>query len=107
MKDLGQLMKQAQALQERMGKLQEDIAKIEVEGISGGGMVKVTLGGKHELKAVKLDPSLVQPADVEMLEDLIIAAHSDAKKKLEDRIQSETQNLMGGLALPPGFKLPL
>jgi len=107
MKDLGQLMKQAQALQERMGKLQEDIAKIEVEGISGGGMVKLTLGGKHEMKAIKLDPSLIAPSDVEMLEDLIIAAFNDAKKKLDERIQSETQSLMGGLPLPPGLKLPL
>jgi DNA-binding YbaB/EbfC family protein len=107
MKDLGQLMKQAQQLQERMGKLQEDIARIEVEGISGGGLVKVTLSGKHEMRAVKIDPSLVQPNDIEMIEDLIVAAHNDAKKKLEERIQTETQALMGGLQLPPGFKLPL
>jgi len=107
MKDLGKLMKQAQELQEKMGKLQDDLARIEIEGIAGGGMVRVTLSGKGELKGVKIDPSLLQPSDAEMLEDLIIAAHNDAKKKTEERVQHETQGLLGGLPLPPGFKLPV
>ncbi len=107
MKDLGKLMKQAQELQEKMGKLQEDIAKIEIEGISGGGMVRVTLSGKGELKGVKLDPSLLKPDDAEMIEDLIIAAHNDAKRKTEERVQQETQGVLGDLPLPPGFKLPV
>jgi nucleoid-associated protein EbfC len=107
MKDFGQLMKQVQELQQKMGKLQEDLANLEVEGMSGGGMVKVTLSGKSEMRGVKIDPSLLTPDDAEMLEDLIVAAHNDAKKKLEERVQSETQDMMGGLPLPPGFKLPL
>jgi hypothetical protein len=106
MKNFGQLMKQAQELQEKMGKLQDELSRLEVEGISGGGMVKVTLSGKSEMKGVKIDPSLLTPTDAEMVEDLVIAAHNDAKKKLEERVQAETQNLMGGLPLPPGFKLP-
>lgn len=107
MKDFGQLMKQVQELQQKMGKLQEDLAGLEVEGISGGGMVKLTLSGKSEMRGVNIDASLLKPNDAEMLEDLIVAAHNDAKKKLEERVQSETQDLMGGLPLPPGFKLPL
>ena len=107
MKDLGKLMKQAQELQEKMGKLQEDLGRLEIEGISGGGMVRVTLSGKGELKGVKIDPSLLQPSDAEMVEDLIIAAHNDAKKKTEERVQQETQGMLGGMPLPPGFKLPI
>jgi len=107
MKDLGKLMKQAQELQEKMGKLQEDLGRLEVEGISGGGLVRVTLSGKGDLKAVKIDPSILQPSDAEMIEDLIVAAHNDAKKKAEERVQQETQGLLGGLPLPPGFKLPV
>ena len=106
MKDLGKLMKQAQELQEKMGKLQEDLGRLEVEGISGGGLVRVTLNGKGELKGVTIDPSILQPTDAEMIEDLIVAAHSDAKKKTEERVQQETQSMLGGLPLPPGFKLP-
>ena len=106
MKDFGKLMKQAQELQEKMGKLQEDLGRLEVEGISGGGMVRVTLTGKGELKAIKVDPSILKPDDAEMVEDLIVAAHSDAKRKAEERVQQETQGLLGGLPLPPGFKLP-
>jgi hypothetical protein len=105
-KDLGNLMKQAQELQERMGKLQEELQAMEIEGGAGAGLVRVTLSGKGELRRVTLDPSILQPGDREMVEDLIVAAHSDAKKKMEARVQEETQSLMGGLALPPGFKLP-
>jgi DNA-binding YbaB/EbfC family protein len=106
MKDLGNFMKQAQQLQERMGRLQEELAAMEVEGSSGAGLVSVTLSGKGELRRVKLDPSLLKPEDAEMVEDLIVAAHGDAKKKMEAKVAEETQSLMGGLALPPGLKLP-
>ena len=107
MRDLGQLMKQVQELQEKMGKVQEDLARLEVEGVAGGGLVRVTLTGKGELKGVKIDPSILQPSDAEMIEDLIVAAHNDAKRKAEVRAQQETQGLLGGLPLPPGFKLPV
>ncbi|MFO1186077.1 MAG: YbaB/EbfC family nucleoid-associated protein [Alphaproteobacteria bacterium] len=106
MKDLGNLMKQAQALQERMGRLQEELAAMEVAGSAGAGLVTVTLSGKGEMKRVKIDPSLLRPEDAEMVEDLVAAAHSDAKKKMEAKVAEETQALMGGLALPPGLKLP-
>ncbi len=106
MKNLGQMMKQAQEMQEKMAELQERLAKIEVIGQSGGGMVTVTLNGKSEMRRVALDPSLDPKSDGEMLEDLIVAAHNDAKSKLETRLQEETAKLMGGLQLPPGMKLP-
>jgi len=106
MKDLGNLMKQAQALQERMGRLQEELGAMEVAGSAGAGLVTVTLSGKGEMKRLKIDPSLLKAEDAEMVEDLIVAAHSDAKKKMEAKVAEETQNVMGGLALPPGLKLP-
>lgn len=106
MKNLGQMMKQAQEMQEKMAELQERLAKIEVIGQSGGGMVTVTLNGKSEMRRVALDPSLDPKSDGEMLEDLIVAAHNDAKSKLETRLKEETAKLMGGLQLPPGMKLP-
>lgn len=100
------LMKQAQEMQEKMAKMQEDIEAIEVAGSSGGDMVQVTLAGKGTLKAVKIDPSLLNPDESEILEDLIVAAHADAKDKLEQRVQEEMQKLTGGMELPEGFKLP-
>lgn len=106
MKDLGNFMKQAQAFQERMGRLQEELGAMEVAGRAGAGLVTVTLSGKGELRRVKIDPSLLKPEDAEMVEDLVVAAHSDAKKKMEAKVSEETRNLMGGLALPPGLKLP-
>ena len=93
-------------MQEQMGSLQEEIASVSVEGTAGGGMVSVTMTGKGELTALKIDPSLVKEEDVEILEDLILAAHQDAKAKSEALLQEKTQELMGGLGLPPGFKLP-
>ncbi len=106
MKQLGEMMKQAQQMQQKMGELQDAMAAIEVEGVSGAGMVKVIQNGKGEVKAVKLDPSVVDPSDVEMLEDLLAAAMNDAKNKSQALTEAETQKLMGGLKLPPGFKLP-
>ena len=106
MKNLGQLMKQAQEMQEKMGAFQESLVDLEVAGTSGGGMVTLPLNGKGEMRGVKIDPSLIDPGEAEILEDLITAAHSDAKAKLEQVIQEKTSEMMGGLQLPPGMKLP-
>ena len=99
------LMKQAQAMQENVQKAQAEIATIEVEGIAGGGMVKVMMTGKHEVKRVQLEPAIVGE-DREMLEDLIAAAMNDAVHKVEMRVQEKMSRLMTGMQLPPGMKLP-
>jgi DNA-binding YbaB/EbfC family protein len=106
MKNLGQMMKQAQQMQEKMAQLQESLAAAEVTGASGGGMVGVTMNGKGEVKQVKIDPALLDRDEVEVLEDLIVAACADAKGKVERHVQEEMQKLTGGLSLPPGMKLP-
>ncbi len=106
MKNLGNLMKQAQQMQAKMAEMQEKMAETEVTGGAGGGMVSVTMNGKFDLKTIKIDPSLVDPAEVEMLEDLILAAFNDAKVKVETATQEEMSKLTGGLSLPPGFKMP-
>jgi DNA-binding YbaB/EbfC family protein len=106
MKNLGQMMKQAQQMQAKMAELQDKLAESEMTGAAGGGMVQVTMNGKGELRAVKIDPSLLTPADAEVLEDLIVAAANDAKTKVETHVAEEMQKLTGGLALPPGMKLP-
>jgi nucleoid-associated protein EbfC len=105
MKDLMKMMKQAQEIQGRMQQLQEDLAGLEVEGQSGAGLVKVTLNGKFEARAVRIDPSLLKPDEAEMLEDLILAALQDAKGKAETAVQTKMQEITGGLNLPPGLKL--
>ncbi len=106
MKNLGQLMKQAQAMQEKMAEMQEKVAQVEIDGVAGGGMVTVTLNGKGVLKRLKVAPTLIDPAEPEMLEDLIVAAHADAKSRVDARVAEEMQNVTGGLQLPPDFKLP-
>jgi len=106
MKNLGQMMKQAQEMQTRMQQMQDALAEVEVTGQSGAGMVNVTLNGKGEMKKLKLDKSVVDPEDVEVIEDLIVAAFNDAKLKVEQHVAEETQKLMGGMKLPPGMKLP-
>lgn len=106
MKNLSQMMKQAQEMQTKMAQMQEKLGEIEVSGQSGAGMVTATLNGKGEMRALKIDKSLVDPDDVEVLEDLVVAAVNDAKGKVEAQVQEETQRLMGGLKLPPGMKLP-
>jgi nucleoid-associated protein EbfC len=103
--DLTKMMKQAQELQGRMQKLQEELAALEVEGQSGGGLVKVKLNGKLETMGLKIDPSLIKPEEAEILEDLIVAALLDAKRKAEAAVQGKMQEITGGLALPPGLKL--
>tara|TARA_B100000886_G_scaffold282993_1_gene207239 strand:+ start:1072 stop:1395 length:324 start_codon:yes stop_codon:yes gene_type:complete len=106
MKNLGQLMKQAQEMQEKMGSFQESLAELNVSGSAGGGMVMVSLNGKGEMRSLKLDRSLIDPSEIEILEDLVVAAHNDAKMKLEQLIQEKTSEMMGGFQLPPGMKLP-
>lgn len=106
MKDLMGMMKQAQELQSKMAKFQENLGNLLVEGRSGGGLVTVTLSGKGELKGLKIDPSLFKEDDVEVLEDLIIAAHADAKLKAEAEANAKMQEMTAGLPLPPGMKLP-
>lgn len=106
MKNLGQMLKQAQAMQSKMTEMQEKLAAVEVTGASGGGMVKVTLNGKNEMRGVKIDPSLIDPTDPGMLEDLIVAAFNDAKGKVDSFMAEEMAKITGGLQLPPGVKLP-
>jgi nucleoid-associated protein EbfC len=106
MKNLGNMMKQAQQMQAKMAEMQNSLNEMQVNGISGGGMVHVTLNGKFELKSLKIEPSAVSPEDVEMLEDLILAAFNDAKSKVETMVQDEMSKLTGGMNLPAGFKLP-
>jgi nucleoid-associated protein EbfC len=105
MKDLMGMMKQAQELQGRMQKMQEDMAALEVRGQSGGGLVMVMLDGKGTLKKIKVDPSLMIPAETEILEDLIIAATDDARAKVETQMQAKMAEVTGGLPIPPGLKL--
>ncbi len=106
MKNLGQMMKQAQQMQEKMEQMQAGLTSVEAEGQAGAGMVSVTLNGKGAAKAVRIDAKAFDPSDIEVLEDLLVAAFNDARGKIDARVQEETQKLMGGLNLPPGFKLP-
>ena len=101
---LGNIMKQAQKMQEEMQKQQAEMVNMEVTGESGGGMVKVTLNGKHEARRVEIDETLLD--DKEMLEDLISAAINDATNKIESKTKEQKTEMMGGLNLPPGMKLP-
>jgi DNA-binding YbaB/EbfC family protein len=105
MKNFAGMMKQAQELQTRMTEMQAEMERARVEGQSGGGLVVLTLNGKGELVGVKIDASLAKPEEVEILEDLIVAAHTDAKAKVERLMQEKMQSLTGGLPLPPGLKL--
>ena len=105
MANFGNMMKQAEALQRNMQKAQEEIALMEVVGESGGGMVKVTMTGKHEVKRVQIEPAIIGE-DREMLEDLVAAAINDAVRRVEMESQQRMSSLMSGLRLPPGFKMP-
>jgi nucleoid-associated protein EbfC len=102
---LGNLMRQAQQMQENMQKAQAELAEIEVTGESGAGMVKVTLNGRHEAKKVSIEPKLLGE-DKDMLEDLLSAAFNDAARKIAARTQEKYSGLMSGMNLPPGMKLP-
>jgi len=106
MKNLAGLMKQAQQMQSKMQEMQAKLEALEVTGEAGAGMVKVTLNGKSELRKIQIDPKLIDPADAEMMQDLIVAAHHDAKTKIEAVSADEMQKVTGGMQLPPGMKLP-
>jgi len=106
MKDLLGLMGKAREMQARFQAMQEEIANIEASGQAGGGLVTVTLSGKFEMRVLKVDPSLFKEDDIEVLEDLILAAHNDARAKVETLMQQKTAELTAGLPIPPGMKLP-
>jgi DNA-binding YbaB/EbfC family protein len=105
MKDISQIMRQAQAMQAKINEAQKKLEAMEVEGSAGGGMVKVKLSGKNAMVGLSIDPSLMSD-DREILEDLIKAAHDDARRKLEDAQNEEMKGLSGGLGILPGFKMP-
>ena len=106
MRDLMGLMGKAKEMQAKFQAMQEEIANLEVTGQSAGGLVQVTLSGKFEMRALKIDPSIFKEDDVEILEDLVLAAHNDAKVKVEAEMQKKTSELTAGMPLPPGMKLP-
>jgi len=105
MADFMGMMKQAAQLQSKMQELQAELDTIEVEGTAGGGMVAVTLTAKGDMKGTKIDESLMKPGEKEILEDLLVAAHADARRKSEAVMQDKMKSLTGGLPLPPGMKL--
>ena len=105
MKGLGNLLKQAQKVQEEMAKIQEDLAQKKVEATSGGGMVTVEINGQQEILSVKIDPEVIKPDDREMLEDLVLAAVNEGMRKAKDLIKEEMAKVAGGLSLPPGMGL--
>ena len=106
MKNIAGLMKQASQMQKKMEDMQSALEAMTVEGSAGAGMIVVTMSGKGELRSVKIDPKLADPAEMEMLQDLLVAAHADAKCKIETLAADEMQKVTGGLNLPPGMKLP-
>ena len=106
MNDMSQIMKQAKAMQEKMAEMQKKIEEAEIEGVSGGGAVRVIMSGKHELKKIEIDPSFINADEKEVLEDLIIAAINDANKKVSEHMNNQLGSLSGGMALPPGVKFP-
>jgi DNA-binding YbaB/EbfC family protein len=105
MKNFSSMMKQAQELQGRMAEMQAEMERARIDGQSGGGLVVLTMNGKGDLVGVKIDPSLANPEEAEILEDLVVAAHTDAKAKVERLLQQKMKGLTGGLPLPPGMKL--
>ncbi|NHN88091.1 YbaB/EbfC family nucleoid-associated protein [Acetobacter conturbans] len=106
MKNLAGLMKQASQMQSKMEEMQASLEKIEIEGSSGAGMVQVTMSGKGDMKSIRIDPKLADASEMELLQDLIVAACVDAKTRLDQRASEEMSKVTGGLNLPPGLKLP-
>ena len=104
--NMGQMMKQVQDMQAKMNLMQAKLGDTEMTGQAGGDLVVATMNGKGDLKKLKIDAKLVDPSDIEMLEDMIVAAIGDAKAKIDAMIASETEKAMGGLKLPPGMKMP-
>ncbi len=106
MVNINQMMKQMQSMQQKFSQAQEEIAKREFEGASGGSLVTITLNGKGAMVKISLDPSLLDKDEVDVLEDLVLAAFNDAKKKLDAETEGSMSDLMGGIPLPPGLKFP-
>ena len=106
MNNMSQIMKQAKAMQEKMAEMQKKIEETEIEGSSGGGAVKIVMNGKHEVKNLFIDPSIVNSDENEVLEDLIIAALNDVNKKIAENTNDQLGSISGGMGLPPGLKLP-
>lgn len=106
MKNLSGLMKQASQMQAKMQEMQAKLEAMEVEGASGAGLVTVTLTGKGDMKRLKIDPKLADPGEMEMLEDLVVAAHTEAKRRIEEIMAEEMAKVTGGMQLPGGMKLP-
>lgn len=100
------MMKQAQELQKKMSEAQKKVESLEAEGTSGGGLIKIIIDGKNNVRSVKIDESLISKEDIEILEDLILAAFNDGKEKIQKKISDEMSSVTGGLQLPPGFKMP-
>jgi DNA-binding YbaB/EbfC family protein len=105
MKDIMGMMKQVGQMQARMQQMQEELAEAEIEGQSGAGLVRVTLNGKGDMKKITIDPSLMNPSEAEILEDLVLAANQDARAKVESQMAAKMAEITGGLPLPPGLKL--
>ena len=105
LKDLGGLMQQAQAMQQKVQELQAELERMEIVGSSGAGLVKVTVNGKNETRKVEIDASLLKPDDKGVIEDLVVAACNDARSHVEDLVQERMKSITGGLPLPPGFRL--
>ena len=106
MKNIAGLMKQASQMQKKMEDMQAALESVTIDGVAGAGMVALTISGKGELRSLRIDPKLADPAEVEMLQDLIVAAHADARRKMEAAAAEEMQKVTGGLNLPAGMKLP-
>lgn len=106
MKDIMGLMKQAKEMQSKMENMQNELAEMEVEGFAGGGLVKITMNGNGQMSAVMIDPSLNKEGEMDIIEDLVMAAHNDAKSKLDEAKAEKTKELTAGLPIPPGMKLP-
>ncbi len=106
MKNLAGLMKQATQMQQKMQEMQASLETLEVEGSAGAGLVTCTLNGKGDMRRLRIDPKLADPAETEMLQDLVVAAHADAKRKIEQITADEMQQMTGGMNLPAGMKLP-
>ena len=106
MTNFSDMMKKAQEMQKKMQEIQDSLSNLEVEGTSGGGIVKIIMNCKNEVKKIDIDPSIIKNDEKEVMEDLIIAALNDAKSKAEEKSQEEMKKLTGGLGLPPGMKMP-
>ena len=106
MNNFSDMMKKAQEMQKKMQEMQESLSNLEVEGASGGGIVKIIMNYKNEVKKIDIDPSIIKNDEKEVMEDLIVAALNDAKSKAEEKSQEEMKKLTGGLGLPPGMKMP-